>query len=112
MNLIQVNAHACCGPSAHFMEEDEIREIARLMLRQYGELAVRLMETRARNCARYGEPDSAAFWQNVREEVSKLAASAEAAAIVGRRCAGRNRSLNASEAGRRRPQLPAASAGV
>lgn len=65
------------------MEEDEIREIARIMLRQYGELAVRLMETRARNCARYGEPDSAAFWQSVGEEVSKLAASAEAV-VIGR----------------------------
>jgi hypothetical protein len=63
------------------MEEGEIREIARDMLRQYGELAVRLMETRARNCARYGEPNSAAFWQNVGEEVSKLAASGEATVI-------------------------------
>jgi hypothetical protein len=60
------------------MEEDEIREIARLMLKQYGALAVRLMQTRARNCARHGEPESASFWQNVGEEVSKLARSSEA----------------------------------
>lgn len=63
------------------MEEDEIRNIARLMLRQYGELAVRLMETRARNCARHGEKDRATFWHSVGEEVNRLALSAEAAQI-------------------------------
>lgn len=65
------------------MEDGEAREIARLMLRQYGELAVRLMATRARNCARHGERKSAAFWFSVGEEVSKLARSAEAA-VIGR----------------------------
>jgi hypothetical protein len=63
------------------METHEIREIARLMLRQYGELAVRLMATRARNCARHGARESAAFWHGVGEEVSRLAHSAEAAEI-------------------------------
>jgi hypothetical protein len=63
------------------MEEDDIREIARLMLRQYGELAAALMATRSRNCARHGELASAEFWHNVGEEVSKLAGSVEAAAI-------------------------------
>ena len=47
----------------------------------YGELAERLMETRARNCARHGERESAAFWQKVGEEVSKLAAAVEATVI-------------------------------
>jgi hypothetical protein len=63
------------------MEEDDVREIARLMLRQYGEMAVRLMATRARNCARHGERESAAFWQSVGAEVSRLAHSTEAAKI-------------------------------
>jgi hypothetical protein len=63
------------------MEEDEVREIARLMLRQYGEMAVRLMGTRARNCARHGKRESAAFWHNVGAEVSRLAQSAEAAEV-------------------------------
>lgn len=63
------------------MEEDDIREIARLMLRQYGELAVRLMATRARNCARHGERKSAAFWHSVGDEVSRLAHGPEAAEI-------------------------------
>jgi hypothetical protein len=39
------------------------------------------METRARNCARHGERESAAFWQKVGEEVSKLAAAVEATVI-------------------------------
>jgi hypothetical protein len=63
------------------MEEDDVREIARIMLRQYGTLAVRLMETRSRNCVRHGELASAVFWHNVGEEVSKLAAGVEAAVI-------------------------------
>ncbi len=52
-----------------------------MMLRQYGELAVRLMATRARNCARHGERESAAFWHSVGAEVNRLARSAEAAQI-------------------------------
>jgi hypothetical protein len=63
------------------MQEDEVREIARIMLRQYGDLAVRLMETRSRNCVRHGELASAAFWQKVGEEVSKLGTSVETAVI-------------------------------
>ena len=63
------------------MEEDEVRELARLMLRQYGELAVKLMATRARNCARHGKRKSAAFWRGVGDEVSRLADSPEAAKI-------------------------------
>jgi hypothetical protein len=63
------------------MEEDDVREIARLMFRQYGEMAVRLMATRARNCARHGERESAAFWQSVGDEVKRLVLSAEAAQI-------------------------------
>jgi hypothetical protein len=74
------------------MEEDDVREIARIMLRQYGDLAVRLMETRSRNCARHGELASAAFWQNVGEAVCSLASSADAA-------------MMRSEALRRKPGL-------
>jgi hypothetical protein len=66
---------------AYSMNEGEVPAIARLMLRQYGELAVRLMATRARSCARHGERESAAFWHRVGKEVSRLAHSPEAAEI-------------------------------
>ncbi len=56
-------------------DADDIHEIARTMIKHYGSDAPSLMETRACNCRRHGEPASAAFWLRVAAEAKKLQAS-------------------------------------
>ncbi len=51
---------------------DEIAAVARKMRAAYGEHAVALMETRARNHLRHDELEGAEFWQQVAEAVRSL----------------------------------------
>ena len=48
-------------------------DIARRMLRHYGEHAAALMETRARNHRRRGDDEGATLWQQVANAVRKIA---------------------------------------
>jgi hypothetical protein len=51
----------------------DLNDIARRMLRHYGEHTVALMETRARNHRRRGEDEGATLWQQVANAVKKIA---------------------------------------
>ena len=51
---------------------DDIAAVARKMRSAYGEHAVALMETRARNHLRHDELEGAKFWQQVAEAIRRL----------------------------------------
>lgn len=52
--------------------ENDVPEIARTMIRHYGDRAAELMEDRVRNCRRLNELASADFWDLVGQEVLKM----------------------------------------
>lgn len=54
------------------MRDDDVAEVARTMLRHYGERAHELMQDRARNCRRHDEQASAAYWDGVAQEVRRI----------------------------------------
>jgi hypothetical protein len=54
------------------MRDDDVAEVARAMLRHYGERAHELMQDRARNCRRHDELASAAYWDGVAQEVRRI----------------------------------------
>lgn len=54
----------------------DVAEVARTMLRHYGERAVELMQDRSGNCRRHDEQASAAFWHRVAQEVKKMSSPA------------------------------------
>lgn len=56
---------------------DEIAAVARKMRSAYGEHAVALMETRARNNLRHDDLEGARFWQQVADAVRELNAGTE-----------------------------------
>jgi hypothetical protein len=64
----------------------DLNDIAHRMLRHYGEHAVALMETRARNHTRRGEDEGATLWRQVANAVKNIA---EAELQPGARSAGR-----------------------
>jgi hypothetical protein len=54
------------------MRDDDVAEVARTMLRHYGERAHELMQDRSRNCRRHDELASADYWDGVAQEVRRI----------------------------------------
>ena len=57
------------------MRDDDVAEVARTMLRHYGDRAHELMQDRSRNCRRHDELASAAYWDGVAQEVRRIRGS-------------------------------------
>ncbi len=63
--------------------DDDIHAIARVMIRHYGDAAGELMERRAVTCRRYGDGDTALFWEFVAQEVARLRTAPPASSTAG-----------------------------